>query len=126
MQRIWTIYSRKPIIAEAPWSAAEWAEALRFVELLQAQPGRHPTQGSAIPRALRVPSVKRCLEAQNCHSFRIGDELLGRLRIAGQEVWEVVWWPLLEVAAILLTALYIRDQWVWRRVLWAEVPQRDW
>ena len=28
-------------IAEAPWSAAEWAGALRFVELLQAQPGRH-------------------------------------------------------------------------------------
>ena len=25
----------------APWSAAEWAGALRFVELLQAQPGRH-------------------------------------------------------------------------------------
>ena len=30
-------------IAEAPWSAAEWAGALRFVELLQAQPGRHGT-----------------------------------------------------------------------------------
>ena len=29
------------LIAEAPWSAAEWAGALRFVELLQAQPGRH-------------------------------------------------------------------------------------
>ena len=27
-------------IAEAPWSAAEWAEALLFVELLQAQLGR--------------------------------------------------------------------------------------
>ena len=26
-------------VAEAPWSAAEWAVALRFVELLQAQPG---------------------------------------------------------------------------------------
>ena len=26
--------------AEAPWSAAEWAVALRFVELLQAQLGR--------------------------------------------------------------------------------------
>ena len=29
------------LFAEAPWSAAEWAEALRFVELLQAQPGRY-------------------------------------------------------------------------------------
>ena len=27
-------------IAEAPWSAAEWAVALLFVELLQAQLGR--------------------------------------------------------------------------------------
>ena len=39
-------YSKVPIlyeIAEAPWSAAEWAEALLFVELLQAQPGRHLT-----------------------------------------------------------------------------------
>ena len=32
--------SRAFSIAEAPWSAAEWAEALRFVELLQAQLGR--------------------------------------------------------------------------------------
>ena len=30
-------------VAEAPWSVAEWAVALRFVELLQAQPGRHGT-----------------------------------------------------------------------------------
>ena len=30
------------LVAEAPWSAAEWAVALLFVELLQAQPGRHP------------------------------------------------------------------------------------
>ena len=28
-------------VAEAPWSEAEWAVALFFVELLQAQPGRH-------------------------------------------------------------------------------------
>ena len=27
-------------VAEAPWSAAEWAVALLFVKLLQAQPGR--------------------------------------------------------------------------------------
>ena len=27
-------------IAEAPWSAAEWAVALLFVKLVQAQPGR--------------------------------------------------------------------------------------
>ena len=33
----------KPTIGcSAPWSAAEWAVALLFVELLQAQPGRHP------------------------------------------------------------------------------------
>ena len=36
--------ARKPFLfAEAPWSAAEWAVALRFVELLQAQPDRHGT-----------------------------------------------------------------------------------
>ena len=28
------------VFAEAPWSAAEWAVALLFVKLLQAQPGR--------------------------------------------------------------------------------------
>ena len=30
----------KKMVAEAPWSAAEWAVALLFVKLLQAQPGR--------------------------------------------------------------------------------------
>ena len=32
------------LVAEAPWSAAEWAVALFCVELLQAQIGRHPCQ----------------------------------------------------------------------------------
>ena len=35
---IWSV--KRPYIAEAPWSEAEWAVALRFVELLQAQLGR--------------------------------------------------------------------------------------
>ena len=34
-------FSSDETFAEAPLSAAEWAVALRFVELLQAQPGRH-------------------------------------------------------------------------------------
>ena len=40
---IFTIYNvKRPYIAEAPWSEAKSAVALLFVELLQAQPGRHP------------------------------------------------------------------------------------
>ena len=43
------------ITAEAPWSAAEWAVALRFVELLQAQPGRHGTCHHLLCKSVAVP-----------------------------------------------------------------------
>ena len=36
----WAFHGGSVDIAEAPWSAAEWAVALLFVELLQAQLGR--------------------------------------------------------------------------------------
>ena len=53
----------KVILAEAPWSAAEWAVALLFVELLQAQPGRHRRYLRINPSILdRIPPAHPPIE----------------------------------------------------------------
>ena len=56
-------------IAEAPWSAAEWAVALLFVELLQAQLGRQVAYLLLLCRASPPPDRKRSKNHSVCYMF---------------------------------------------------------
>ena len=57
-------------IAEAPWSAAEWAVALLFVELLQAQLGRQVAYLLLLLcRASPPPDRKRSKNHSVCYMF---------------------------------------------------------
>ena len=53
------------LVAEAPWSEAERAVALLFVELLQAQPGRQAAQVGTY-FAKRLPAPPQLRPPRNC------------------------------------------------------------
>ena len=58
------------VFAEAPWSAAEWAVALLFVELLQAQLGRQVAYLLLLLcRASPPPDRKRSKNHSVCYMF---------------------------------------------------------